>query len=132
MFITSLPSATKLRRLCFYTCLSFCSQGGLPQCMLGYHPLDQAPPGPGTPQAKYTPPGPGTPPEPGTLPDQAHILGPGTPTPLGPGTPRTRHPPSRRLLLRTVRILLECILFHLVINLIKFEVNKVFRLPNVK
>ena len=23
-----LPSATKLRRLCFYTCLSFCSQGG--------------------------------------------------------------------------------------------------------
>ena len=33
-----LPSATKLRRLCFYTCLSCCSQGGgLPQCMLGYH-----------------------------------------------------------------------------------------------
>ena len=28
-----------LRRLCFYTCLSFCSRGGgrcLPQCMLGY------------------------------------------------------------------------------------------------
>ena len=34
----SLLSATKLRRLCFYTCLSFCSQGGLPQCMMGYHP----------------------------------------------------------------------------------------------
>ena len=34
-----LPSAKKLRRLCFYTCLSFCSQGGgLPQYMLGYHP----------------------------------------------------------------------------------------------
>ena len=29
-----------LRRLCFYTCLSFCSQVGgcLPQCMLGYTP----------------------------------------------------------------------------------------------
>ena len=25
-----------LRRLCFYTCLWFCSQGGLPHCMLGY------------------------------------------------------------------------------------------------
>ena len=46
-------------------CQSFCSQGGLPQCMLGYHP---------------------------------------------PGTRHTPSPPSRRLLLRTVRILLECIL----------------------
>ena len=31
-----LPSATKLRRLCFYTCLSV-HRGGVPQCMLGYH-----------------------------------------------------------------------------------------------
>ena len=46
-----------LRRLCFYTCLSFCSQGGsLPQCILGYHPPEQTPPRPGT-----LPPGPGTP-----------------------------------------------------------------------
>ena len=67
-----LPSATKLRRLCFYTCLSFCSQGGLPQCMLGYHP-------PSRPPRTRPPPGPDT-------------------------------PPSRRLLLRTVRILLKCIL----------------------
>ena len=38
-----------LRRLCFYTCLSFCPQGGLPQCMLGYPPPPRAePPGPGT------------------------------------------------------------------------------------
>ena len=45
-----LPSATKLLRLCFYTCLSFCSRGGrLPQCMLGYHPPDQAPPWEQTP-----------------------------------------------------------------------------------
>ena len=44
------------------------------------------------------PPGPGPPPE-QTLPS------------LGPGTPRDQAPlPSRRLLLRTVRILLECIL----------------------
>ena len=35
-----LPSATKLRRLCFYTCLSviLLTGGGLPQYMLGYHP----------------------------------------------------------------------------------------------
>ena len=53
------------------------------------HPRYQVHP-PGT---RYTPPGPGTPP------GQVH-------THPGPGT----HPPSRRLLLRTVRILLECIL----------------------
>ena len=28
--------------------------GGLPQCMLGYHPPDQAPPGPATPHAHQT------------------------------------------------------------------------------
>ena len=44
MLASLLLSATKLGRLCFYTCLSFCPQGGgLPQCMLGYHP-----PPPGT------------------------------------------------------------------------------------
>ena len=63
---------------------------------------------------------------PGQVPpwDQVHPLGPGTPCryqvhpPLGPGTPPgTRYippgpgtPPRRRLLLRTVRILLECII----------------------
>ena len=46
-FHVFLPSATKLRRLCFYNCLSFCHSvhAGIP------HP----PPGPGTPR-----PGPGT------------------------------------------------------------------------
>ena len=52
-----LASATKLRRLCFYTCLSFCSRGGgvcLSACWDttpwtrrppgSRHPLDQAPP----------------------------------------------------------------------------------------
>ena len=54
----------------------FTGWGGLPQCILGYHP----PPRADTPR-------------PGTPPDQA-------PPP----------PDQRRLLLRTVRILLECIL----------------------
>ena len=62
-----------LRRLCFYTCLSFCPQGclvrgGLPQCMLGYHP-----PGPGIPRSQdQAPPRPGTPPEPDTPPGTRH------------------------------------------------------------
>ena len=39
-----LPSATKLRRLCFYTCLSV-HGGGSAQCMLGYQPPEQTLPG---------------------------------------------------------------------------------------
>ena len=148
---TLLPSATKLRRLCFYTCLSFCSQGGVPGQV---HPLGPGTPPPGryTPQALHTPgryipqalhtPGryipqagtslgrypPGRYPPAGTPPgrytpgrytpqDQVHPLGPGTAPQAG--TPRQVHPSQtmyppprkqRRLLLRTVRILLECIL----------------------
>ena len=92
------------------------------------------PPGPGTPPpGRGTPPGPGTPPlEPGTplgpgsLLDQVHPPDQVHPariryTPLGPGMPPQDqvhshtppdqvHPPGRRLLLPTVRILLECIL----------------------
>ena len=93
-FPSLLPSAMKLWRLCFYTCVSV-HRGGLPQCMLGYHP-----PGPGTPPGTRYPPKDQAPPR-----DQ---------TPPPPGTrhpPQTRHTPrSRRLLLRTARILLECIL----------------------
>ena len=70
------------------------SQGGLPQCMLGYQsPRNQAPPIPlpwtkHPPVTRHIPAGPGTPPSPtaGTPQDQAH--------PLGPGTPRSRHPPG--------------------------------------
>ena len=80
-----LPSATKLRRLCFYTCLSV-HGGGQPQCMLVYHPREQAPPGTRHPPQ-----------------DQAPPL-----------------PKNRRLLLRTVRILLECILVYWVIPVIKW------------
>ena len=92
-----LPFATKLQRSCFYICLSFCSQGGLPQCMLGYHPLPRV----------------------GTLP-RAGIPPRAGPRPQAP--PRTRYlpdqapPGNRRLLLRTVCILLECILVSIVLD----------------
>ena len=72
------------RRLCFYTCLSFCSQRGSTwECT---HP-----PGPGTPPGQVHPlgtstPGPGTPPRQVHPWDQVHPLGPGTP-------PRTRYTP---------------------------------------
>ena len=55
MFITARKRS--LRRLCFYTCLTFCSRGGLPQCMLGYHPPGKAdPPGKETSPDKADPP----------------------------------------------------------------------------
>ena len=61
-----LPSATKLRRLCFYRCLSVHrGVGCLPQCMLGYHPpgADTPPPRADTPREQTLPhPGADTPP----------------------------------------------------------------------
>ena len=74
----------------FCTCLSFCSQRGLPQCMLGYPPKR-------TPPVKETPPS------------------PAKETPCQGDTPAKETPPTtketpRRLLLRAIRILLECIL----------------------
>ena len=91
-----------LRRLCFYTCLSFCPQGGLPHCMLGYHtpwqgdPLarrapwhghllaGQTLPGKETPLARQTPPARKTPWQ-GDPPGRADPL-----------TPRQgRHPPGK-------------------------------------
>ena len=79
MHLKYLPAATKLwPRLCFYTCLWFCSQGGSPgrenppgrknpPPQAGRLPLDQAdPPGQGEPpQTRQTPPGPGRHPPPG-------------------------------------------------------------------
>ena len=66
-------------------CQEFCSQGGLPQCMLGYHLLEQTPPLADTPRTRHPL-------------DQAPTLGedtpPGSGTPLGLGTtPRSSHPP---------------------------------------
>ena len=102
--IDLLPSATKLRRL-GYVFTRVCHsvhRGGLPQCMLGYHPAWE--------EAGTAPPD-QAPPE--QVPSQEQ-------TPLDKAPPRSRHPlhqappgsrhPPRRLLLRTVRILLECIL----------------------
>ena len=102
-------------------CQSFCSQGGVPAPGGTYpHPPGRYPPPAGTPPGRYTP-WAGTPPAPRRYtPWQVHPLGRYTPpagTPPGRYTPRagTPHPPGRytpgrRLLLRTVRILLECIL----------------------
>ena len=93
-------------RLYFHRRVWFCSLGGLPQCMLGYHPLDQAPPWEQAPPQTRHPPGLGTPqtrqpPRAGTPPDQA---------PSQPGSPP---PPVQSMLrdtvnARAVRILLEC------------------------
>ena len=124
-FFVFLPSTTKLRRLCFYRRVSV-HGGGVPDQV---HP----PLGPGTPLKPGTPPGPVHPlgrytPRAGTPPGQVHPLGrytpqdmvhpPGQVHPPGPGTPPTKpstppdqvHPLEIRPLLRTVRILLECIL----------------------
>ena len=89
----SLPSATKLRRLCFYKRLSVhWGGGGVPEQVLPrpgtppqarYTPRTRYPPG-----TRYTPPGPGTRYTPR---DQVH-----PPDPTGPGTqPRTRYTPPR-------------------------------------
>ena len=102
-----LPSATKLRRLCFY--LSVCPQGGvcLSTCW-------DATPGTRPPRTRQPPP-----PQ-----DQAPPLEPGTPLgpgmPPGPNPPWTRHPPrdqappppsvEQTATAATVCILLECIL----------------------
>ena len=52
-----LPSATKLRRLCFHTCLSFCTQGVcLSACCDTLPGYTQEPPGPGIPRDQAPPP----------------------------------------------------------------------------
>ena len=82
-FLWLLPAATKLwPRQYFYTCLSFCSQGGvLPQCMLGYHtPLSRHTPLEQTPR-EQTPPSRHPPPR--------------ADTPLGADTPQSRSPPEQ-------------------------------------
>ena len=94
-----LQSATKLRRLCFYRRLSV-HRGGVPD-QVHTPPEEQTPPG-----TRYTPWSRHPPRARFTPQDQVH-------PPPGPGTPpRTRYtPPSEiRPLLRTVRIILECIL----------------------
>ena len=116
----------------------------------GAHPPEPGTtPGPDTPlQTRYSPPrdqvgpgatplGPGTSPGPGTVPP-----GPGTPPPQAPGTPPDHvhpldqvhppgpgnapdqvHPPRRWLMLRMVRILLDCIL----VNVNKCSIYIIFQ-----
>ena len=90
-----LPSATKLRRLCFYTCLSVHGGGVLSACWDATHP---------PPPSTRHPPAPDPP---------WDLAPPGTSrhTPL-PGTsrqPPVPAPPPLPSRPRTVRILLECI-----------------------
>ena len=87
--LVSLPSLPPAR-LYSHRCLWFCSQGGLPECMLGYHSLWTGhPPGPGTPLDQATP-GTRHPPDQAPPQDQASP-GPGPPpwdqAPPRPGTP---------------------------------------------
>ena len=99
-----LPSATKLRRLCFYRRLSV-HRGGGGVCLSAYwdtththtHPQKQTPPQSRPPRTRYPP-------------DQTP---PWSRHPTGSDTP----PPKIRPLLRTVRILLECILVQRTISL---------------
>ena len=71
-------------------CHSFCPQGGLPQCMLGYHPPQEQNP----PWEQTLPPGAYSPPE--QTPPSRSRQPPGADTPLllGADPLRSRHPPS--------------------------------------
>ena len=70
-----LPSATKLRRLCFYRRVSVHGGGGcLPQCMLGYHPPQVRHPPGQTPPREQTPPSPGADTPPGQTAPPKKIL----------------------------------------------------------
>ena len=116
-----LPSATKLRRLCLYTCLSFCSQGGVvPQHalqvvsehalqqggVLSQHALQQGGAWSG-----------------GLFPGESAAGGVCSWGVPAPGVCVCGDPPgSRRLLLRMVRILLECFLVHYVACIVSKQV----------
>ena len=114
-----LPAATKLwPRLCFYTCVWFCSQGGSPG--------RENPPGANTPPPEQTPPQQGEPLPPGTRqsprtrqtrpPWSRHPRPPRSGRPPGADPPDQADPPPPGSRLkhtvneRPVRILLECIL----------------------
>ena len=112
-----LPSATKLRRLCFYRCVSVHTGGGV--CLSAC--WDTTAPGVDTPP-EQTSLGADTPPPrsrhpPGSRHPQSRHPWEQTPPPTGSRhSPRADTPPGadlptqRQPLLRTVRILLECIL----------------------
>ena len=112
-----LPSATKLRRLCFYRCLSVHRGGSIPACIAGggcylsmhyrWYPSMPCNRSPG-----------------GCLvPEGSALRGllQGVPAPTGGRGGVGDRPESRRLLLRTVRILLECILVSTCVSFIKIN-----------
>ena len=129
-----LPSATKLRRLCFYTCLSFCSGGGSASVHAGIplpwtrhplgadapwtrHPPEQTPPGSRHPARSRHTPREQTPSRPGT--PQGADTPLGTRHTPGPGV----HPPADgyccgRYASYWNAFLFEFILAHLIIELI--------------
>ena len=92
-------------------CQEFCPRGGLPQCMLGYHP----PPRPDPPGTRHPPPGPGTPLD--QTPPTRHPPRTRHP-PLGTRPPQTRHPPMQCMLGDTVNERVVCILLEC--NLVTF------------
>ena len=114
--------------------------GCLPQCMLGYHthplPRSRHPPPEQTPSQEQTPPQQTHHTLEQTPPGSRHPLGADTPrsrhipqsrhspeeTPPRADTPPSRHPSERRPLLRTVRILLECILVFSTCNKAKLHI----------
>ena len=103
VFAHLLPSATMLRRLCFYTCLSFCPEGGgvyLSVCWdttppqsrpPGSRPPGAAPAGSRQPPWKQTPPGSRHPPGADTPPGSRHPLG--SRHPWEQTVPREQTPP---------------------------------------
>ena len=116
--IPLLPAATKLGQGNVFTgvCDSV-HRGGLPQCMLGYHPPPQTkppreqtpPPGTRPPWEQTPPPGADTPHPPGSRPPLSRH----TPQEQTPSPPEQTPPGSRRhhtVNERPVRILLKCIL----------------------
>ena len=98
----SLPPATKLGQGYIFTgvCDSV-HRGGLPQCILGYHPPDQAPPWEQTPPGA-DPLGADTHPHPGAdtpqeqTPQGADTPRADTPQEQTPPSPWSRHPPRHR------------------------------------
>ena len=79
-YFNLLPSATKLRRLCFYTCLSFCSQWGSASVHAGIPPGPRTPPRDQAHPPEQTPPG-------------SRHLPPGADIPRADNPPGSRHPP---------------------------------------
>ena len=97
-FLCFLPSATKLRRLCFYRCLSVHRGGWYPSMLCRWYPSMPCSRSPGGCLLR------------GGCLLWAGACSMGGAAPWGCLLQGGGDPPSRRLLLRTVRILLECIL----------------------